>query len=213
MRNGPKTCRALRSSSRPEGRGRELADMSTGRPWRDRERRRVESNHITRLTTRLLPLISIMLAFTLAGSGWGDPAHAGQTEVHAPSETTQDGGLFTSQGDNVHISRSLPRAASGHGWWTIDLQAGVRPTHAVVTVQLQIKRTDGVWVNVGEPGSERVKPVGGSANRSNARVVCADRKKRMWRSVVDVDIIGYADSPNQKITPEQPVACRVRSIP
>ena len=147
------------------------------------------------------------------GERLGDSAQASQTEAHAPSATTQDGGLFTSHGDNVHISKSLPPTASGHGWWTIGPQAGVRPTHAVVTVQLQIKRTDGIWVNVGEPGSERVKPGGGSANRANARVVCADRKKRMWRSVVDVDIIGYADSPNQKITPELPVAYRIRSIP
>lgn len=86
---------------------------------------------------------------------------------------------------------------------------GEPPALAVVTVQLQIKSNDGTWIDVGQPGSERVKPGGGSANRANARVVCINSETSTWRSVVDVDIVGYADSPNQRITPERAVRCRL----
>jgi hypothetical protein len=111
--------------------------------------------------------------------------------------------FFDIFGDYVHISRSPPRAASGHGWWErIDNEASL----ARVTVQLQIKRA-GLWLDVGAPGSEIVKPGGGAANRANARVPCVGFDVHEWRSVVDVDLIGYFDSAAPHTTPARPLPC------
>jgi hypothetical protein len=129
-----------------------------------------------------------------------------------PARYEQDAGAFTGKGDDVHISSTPPRSASAHAWWMIDTSAGTPPTHAVVTIQLQIKRQDEngtSWVDAGEPGSERVKPGGGSANRATARVPCTNSARSVWRSVIDVDIIGFADTPNQTITRERTIPCTV----
>jgi hypothetical protein len=162
-------------------------------------------------TTRRIrpgPALRIMItALVLAFAGAGK-AHAGDSAL-APA---QDAGLFTGRGDHVHISSTPPRSASAHGWWTIDASVGEPPTQAIVTVRLQMKIQDEsseMWIDAGEPGSERVKPGGGSANRATARVECRNSARTIWRSVIDVDIIGYADSPNQTITDEQAIPCRV----
>ena len=110
---------------------------------------------------------------------------------------------FNTRGDYVHISRTPPRAASAHGWWErIDNEAPL----ALVTVQLQIKRL-GPWLDVGAPGSEVVKAGGGSANRANARVPCVGFGVHEWRSVVDVDLIGYVDSAERTITSARTLPC------
>ena len=76
-----------------------------------------------------------------------------------------------------------------------------------MTVQLQINR-GGSWQNVGVAKPERLKPgTGGSANRANARVECINRLEHLWRSIVDVDLIGYADSAEKVVTPAKPLMC------
>ncbi|HCA85310.1 MAG TPA: hypothetical protein DEQ61_07315 [Streptomyces sp.] len=96
--------------------------------------------------------------------------------VAAEQQPPFDTGLFTTDGDFVHISTSNPggpRGASGHGWWYVNPGVvGEAPTEADVTVQLQIN-LNGTWVDAGEPGRERTRPgTGGSANRANAFVPC-----------------------------------------
>jgi hypothetical protein len=148
------------------------------------------------------------LVLTVAGAGQAHADDAG-TPALAPA---QDTGLFTGHGDRVHISSTPPRSASAHGWWTVDASVGEPPTHAIVTVQLQMKiqeEDSATWIDVGEPGSERVKPGGGSANRATARVECKNSARNIWRSVIDVDIIGYADSPNQTVKEEVAIPCGV----
>jgi hypothetical protein len=98
-------------------------------------------------------------------------ANQNSVEPAVRLEPAQDTGLFTSEGDYVHISSTPPRAASAHGWWIVDASVGEPPEFANVTVQLQIRIEDR-WVDVGAAGSEQVRPGGGSANRANARVVC-----------------------------------------
>lgn len=112
-------------------------------------------------------------------------------------------GFYSTRGDNVHISRTPPTAASGHGWWDLHSDG---PTHADVTVQLQINR-GGSWVNVGAPGTKRVLPGGGSGNRATARVECASLSSNEWRSEIDVDVVGYADTPDRETTPPQTLDC------
>jgi hypothetical protein len=167
------------------------------------------STHVAMWRRPALPLLVVtVFTLTAAGAGQAHADAAGKTAL-APA---QDAGLFTGHGDHVHISSTAPRSASAHGWWTVDANVGEPPTHAIVTVQLQMKlqdENDATWIDAGEPGSERVKPGGGSANRANARVQCKNSARTIWRSVIDVDIIGYADSPNQTITPERAIPCRV----
>jgi len=82
----------------------------------------------------------MVMAFVLtaAGAGHAHADDAGKTAL-APA---QDAGLFTGHGDHVHISSTPPRSASAHGWWTIDANVGEPPTHAIFTVQLQMKLQD-----------------------------------------------------------------------
>lgn len=159
---------------------------------------------------RVILLISATTALTILPAT--DLAATTPTTQMMPAGSTdaqQDTGLFDTKGDNVHISKASPRAASAHGWWTLRPGLGKPPTHADATVRLQIMRNDGRWVNAGEPGSERVRPGGGAANRASARVVCTSSKSSWWRSIVDVNIVGYADSPNQITTKQTQLPCRV----
>lgn len=111
---------------------------------------------------------------------------------------------FETKGDWVHISSTAPKAASAHGWWNnIDCNAD----RAHVTVRLQFRRTVGGWEDIGFVGSEDVLSGGGSANRANARVMCANDDLTDWRSVVDVDVIGIADWPDKLYTPERELPC------
>jgi hypothetical protein len=119
--------------------------------------------------------------------------------------TTNQAKVFHTRGDYVHISSTLPRAASGHGWWE---KGTSDATDADVTVQLQINK-NGSWVNVGELGRERMKPGGGSANRASARVACTSSVQHEWRSVVDVNLVGYPDSADKLITPARLLSCGV----
>lgn len=107
-------------------------------------------------------------------------------------------------GDYVHRSSSAPYPASGHGWWTAtSCKPGVQ---ADVTVQLQILRS-GTWRNVGAPATKRVYAGGGSANRANPRVNCTSSSTSSWRSVIDVDLIGYVDTPDKLETPSRSLNC------
>ncbi|WP_300011905.1 hypothetical protein [Pseudonocardia sp.] len=120
----------------------------------------------------------------------------------AAADAVQDR-VFDTRGDNVHLSRTPPPTASGHGWW---LRGSSDAELADVTVQLQVLN-NGNWVDVGPPGRKRVKPGGGSANRANARYLCANSLQVNWRSVIDVDLVGYADSSNVAVTPPRLLSC------
>lgn len=45
--------------------------------------------------------------------------------------------------------------------------------------------------------------------RANARKTCANRQVREWRSVIDTDIIGVADTPEKAVTKVRRVTCGV----
>lgn len=131
------------------------------------------------------------------------------TERQQPFDT----GLFTTtDGDYVHIStsnRGGARDASGHDSWYVNpWVVGEAPTEADVTVQLQINLNG--WVDAGEPRRERTRQgTGASANRANAFVRCSNSRSHLWRSIIDVDLVGFADSPTQKITDARSIGCGV----
>lgn len=139
----------------------------------------------------------IVLVVALAGLVPAELAHAGPP---VPGPVVSFG---MTGGDYVHISSTPPRSASAHGWWTYPTKTELV---ADVAVQLQIKR-GGTWVDVGRAGVERVRPGGGSANRSNARVACLSTTDAEGRSVVDVDVVGRWDNPGKLVTPARLLSC------
>lgn len=114
--------------------------------------------------------------------------------------------LFETLGDRVHVSSTPPPAMSAHGWWR---RISGPATTARVTVQIQ--QHWGGWVSVGAPGVAVVRSGGGAGNRATARVRCHRYRGRTYtyRSVVDVDIIGYNDSAEKLYTPAAETNCSV----
>ncbi|WP_274561662.1 hypothetical protein [Streptomyces spiramyceticus] len=132
---------------------------------------------------------------------FGAAAPAGAAEQAAPPEP----GVFVTNGDHVHISSTAPATASAHGWWKKISGPG---TKAKVTIELQaLDYRDNKWKTVAT-GSKTVKSGGGSVNRANARKTCTNRVMQVkWRSRIDVDLIGVADSPEKAITATKTLWC------
>lgn len=65
-----------------------------------------------------------------------------------------------------------------------------------------------LWMTVGTVGVKTVKPGGGSSNRSTGHYECNGIvAKQTYRGVVDVDLVGMADTNNVHITPEKTLWC------
>ncbi|MFI7244315.1 hypothetical protein [Streptomyces qinglanensis] len=108
--------------------------------------------------------------------------------------------LFTTHGDNAHVTRG---EVSVHGWWT--KQSGPA-TKAKVTVWLQAHKGS-KWKTV-KKGVRTVKP--GTSKRANARKKCKNTTTKVkFRTKVDVDIIGYPDSPRKLYTKGVKRRCKV----
>lgn len=111
---------------------------------------------------------------------------------------------FYTLGDYVHRS-STTNEASGHGWWqNINCPVAL----ADVTVQLQQYYSDGTWRNRGTVGRSRVASGGGSGSRATGRATCNSSATTGWRSVIDVDLVSYPDSPEKLQTYSQNFGCR-----
>ncbi len=133
----------------------------------------------------------------------------------APRSTTAANiGLFLTDGDKVHYSTwtpSAPLAMSGHGWW---IKGTTKATKAKVTIWLEVK-SGSSWRVVGK-GAKTVYPGGGSARRATARMVCASGPtapgaKWTYRTRIDVDLVGHADSGEQAVTAPQSHPCLPQS--
>ena len=107
--------------------------------------------------------------------------------------------------DNIHLS-STPGVISVHTWWVAHhCKPGVR---AKVTGQLQIY-SGGKWRNAGSPGSATVYAGGGSSNWAPVNTTCRGGGAAKWRVKVDVNLIGYADTPGTWKSPTYTVNCTV----
>ncbi|GAA1556849.1 hypothetical protein GCM10009789_07760 [Kribbella sancticallisti] len=144
---------------------------------------------------------TLAVGLTLAGTAIV-PAHAASPEPVAPVRTTAAAapGLFVTTGDKVHYSSTPPPAVSGHGWW---LKGTTKATKAKVQIWIEVKVGSG-W-RVVAYGTKTVYPGGGSARRAAARMQCAAGPigrdtKYTYRSRIDVDLIGHADSNEQAVT-------------
>ncbi|WP_026249031.1 hypothetical protein [Streptomyces sp. LaPpAH-108] len=155
------------------------------------------------MRAKSLALVSLVAAlvggFSSAPPAWADePGPAGSASARSGSV---DG--FLTGGDSVHYSSTPPPTISAHGWW-LDRNSGGHK--ARVTVELQVLDRGVHWRTVAK-GSKVVKQGGGSSRRANARKTCEGSARTKWRSRVDVDIIGVADSPNKLTTPAKTFRC------
>jgi hypothetical protein len=141
--------------------------------------------------------LATLLAVGSATPAIAAPEHASELVTNAATVHPDGAGVFQTLGDNVHISSTPPKTASAHGGWRKISGSG---TKAKVTVWLQMKSSKhGKWHTVAK-GQKTVKSGGGSGRRATARKVCHSSQTHLWRSVVDVDLIGIPDSPEKLYT-------------
>jgi len=147
---------------------------------------------------------ALILSVAFTPAAYADQEPSGD-DSSISSAQANESKVFNTAGDYVHISNTPPRTASGHGWWE---NVSSDATLADVTVQLQVLNS-GNWVKVGPAGTARVRSGGGAGNRATGRYGCANSLNVSWRSVVDVDLVGYADSPERLYTPSRLLQCGV----
>lgn len=92
--------------------------------------------------------------------------------------------------DNPHRS-STGVVVSGHGWWN---KGDCSNDRADVYNCLYEWYTDNSWRQKACSPTERLKPGGGSANRTVARHDCDTTTRTSWRNHVDVDVVGEWDT-------------------
>lgn len=114
---------------------------------------------------------------------------------------------YGTRGDNVHYS-ATPGEISGHGWWVNNsLPAGTR-ANVKIKLEVYVNSTFG-WVDV-TGWTTRYSTLPGTAYWANARLPGCNTSTGTWylfRSVVDVDIIGYSDPDNVLHTPSKSLRC------
>ncbi|MFJ1618454.1 hypothetical protein [Streptomyces sp. NPDC088249] len=128
--------------------------------------------------------------------------------AYAASETTaSDIGGSVTDGDHVHVSSTPPATASAPGWW-LDPLGKHKNVKAKVTIWLQTRHGH-TWKTVAE-GAKNVKAGAARAPVPAAPTpakTCENRDKTQWRSVIDVDLIGVADSPEKAVTKTVTLSC------
>lgn len=80
---------------------------------------------------------------------------------------------------------------SGHGWWK---KGDCSNDRADVYNCLYEWYTDNSWRQKACSPTKRLKPGGGSANRTVARHDCDNTARTSWRNHVDVDVVGEWDT-------------------
>ena len=117
-------------------------------------------------------------------------------------------GYYETRGDYVHVTR---QQASGHGWW---LNRSGPAKRAIVKIKLQTKKVKRFWFDSWPDATDwmprkpiEFRPGGGSGNRANARRQCNGTTVTQWRSVVDVDIVGFVDPPDKVTTDVRYLRC------
>ncbi|MET9801173.1 hypothetical protein [Streptomyces sp. NPDC006368] len=112
-------------------------------------------------------------------------------------------GAFVTAGDRVHFSHTVRGSINAHGWWK---RLSGPATTAKVTVWLQVKNGSG-WTTLTK-GVKTVRSGGGSGKRTPAAWKCTNLIERhSFRSVIDVDLVGYPDQDNKKITDTVTLYC------
>ncbi|MFD8547482.1 hypothetical protein [Streptomyces sp. NPDC059649] len=132
------------------------------------------------------------------------PPSSTYSNGHGPGLAAGGGvGAFVTEGDRVHFSHTVHGNINAHGWWK---RLNGPAKKAKVTVWLQVKN-NGHWYTLNK-GVKTVYSGGGSGKRASAAWKCTNLiAKYSFRSVIDVDIIGYPDDAHKKITDTQTLFC------
>lgn len=149
---------------------------------------------------------------TLFAVGVAAPAQAADSDTPqyrsvATEQSARASGIgaFRTMGDNVHFSHTVRGHINAHGWWK-NLSGPARGVKAKVTVWLQVKR-GGEWKTLTK-SAKNVYQGGGSGKRTAAAYKCTYNVGQYdFRSVIDVDLIGYPDDSSKKITATQRLGC------
>lgn len=82
---------------------------------------------------------------------------------------------------------------------------------AKIKIKLQTKKIRRFWFDSWPDATgwndKTVRSGGGAEKRANARRTCNGTTVTQWRSVVDVDIIGYQDPADVHVTPVRFLRC------
>ncbi len=122
--------------------------------------------------------------------------------AYGPSQAVAGDCVYTTNGDNPHISENTIDA-SAHGWWEDNSSPQICPAIARVRVQLQaMKCYNGLlgmycWWNTEGDKTETHRAGGGSGHWTNARTFCFTKEPTGFRNVVDVDFLNMSDPPNK----------------
>lgn len=107
--------------------------------------------------------------------------------------------------DNVHISKTLPRAVQQHASW---INETCNATHAVITNNIQKRNVIGIYVDVGRQGRATLPSnAWGSGNWAVARYECSSTATHWFRGWVDVDVVGVADDPFKDYSNKLQLSC------
>ncbi|QCX74062.1 hypothetical protein C9F11_01795 [Streptomyces sp. YIM 121038] len=152
----------------------------------------------------LATLLAVGAAVPAQAAGSDAPSY--RSAASAQSARAGSGvGAFQTLGDNVHFSHTVRGHINAHGWWK-NLSGPARGVKAKVTVWLQVKR-GGEWKTLATD-VKNVYSGGGSGKRAAAAYKCTYNVGQYdFRSVIDVDLIGYPDDSYKKITATQRLGC------
>lgn len=151
----------------------------------------------------LATVLAIGAAVPAQAAGSGTPQDRGAAAARAGGAPGI--GAFRTMGDNVHFSHTVRGHINAHGWWK-SLSGPARGVKAKVTVWLQVKR-GGEWKTLTK-AAKNVYSGGGSGKRTAAAYKCTyNVGVYEFRSVIDVDLIGYPDDSHKKITATQKLGC------
>lgn len=112
-------------------------------------------------------------------------------ESDAPSVDSRGIGTFTSVAQRPHVSAG---SASAHGCWRLD-GPRLKGHLANVEVWLQV-RIGSSWVTM-QHGEANVYPGCGGGKDAVAKHRCMGPQDTLWRTKVDVDVLGVLDTPRK----------------
>jgi hypothetical protein len=151
----------------------------------------------------LATLLAVGVAAPAQAAGSDTPRSSGAAA--STSSRASGIGAFQTGGDAVHFSHTVRGNINAHGWWK-NLSGPARGVKAKVTVWLQVKR-GGEWKTLTK-AAKNVYSGGGSGKRTAAAYKCtANVGVNSFRSVIDVDLIGYPDDSSKKTTATQKLTC------
>ncbi len=135
----------------------------------------------------------------------GAELNTSQDQTGAEPQALATSCPYDSHGDNPHRSGG---DVSAHGWWETT-NYSLCPTHADVEVWVQAKWCDPwgcSYVTVAH-NEMRIRPKNIYGDRTTARRACISSQTVAFMNIVDVDLVGVIDPPDQDVKGPIDVGC------